>query len=368
MKIAIIGTRGIPNKYGGFEQFAEKISIGLVRIGYQVTVYNPHFHEYLSKNYNNVYIRRIFSPEKIIGSSANYLYDFLSLKDALKNNFDIIYECGYQSSSFSYLLLPINKSIIITNMDGLEWKRSKWNRIVKFLTKLSEKIAVKKSHYLVADNEGIREYYKKKFHKDSFMIPYGAEIFNSSDEKILEKINLEKYNYYLNIARLEPENNIETIIEGVIKSNSQMPLIIVGNTNTKYGSYLVKKYSSNSKVKFLGGIYDPEIINNLRHFSKIYFHGHSVGGTNPALLEAMACGAYVVAHDNEFNRNVLPVNSDFFKTSDDIKNLIDSINADKSQIFTQRKNNIIQIKSKYSWSNIIDQYEKLFLSLINQKK
>lgn len=368
MKIAIVGTRGIPNKYGGFEQFAEKLSIGLVEREHEVTVYNPHFHEYKLNKYKNVDIRRIFSPEKTIGSSANYIYDFLSLKDALSNNYDIIYECGYQSSSFSYLLLPINRSIIITNMDGLEGKRSKWNRIVKFLTKLSEKIAVKKSHYLVADNEGIRKYYKKNYNKDSFMIPYGAEIFNSSDEKILEKINVAKYNYYLNIARLEPENNIETIIKGVIESNSQMPLIIVGNTNTKYGSYLVKKYFSNSKVKLLGGIYDTEIINNLRHFSKIYFHGHSVGGTNPALLEAMACGAYVVAHDNEFNRNVLPDHSDFFTTSSDITNLVNLSDSNDNSIETQRKNNLSQIKTTYSWSNIIDQYEKLFITLINKYK
>jgi len=368
LKIAIIGTRGIPNKYGGFEQFAEKLSIGLVEREHDVTVYNPHFHEYKLKNYNNVIIRRIYSPEKIIGSSANYLYDFLSLKDALKNNFDLIYECGYQSSSFSYLLLPINNSIVITNMDGLEWQRSKWNRIVKFLTKLSEKIAVKKSHFLLADNEGIREYYIKYFNKDSFMIPYGAEIFNTPNEKMLLKYNLEKYSYFLNIARLEPENNVETIIVGLIKSSSNIPLIIVGNTNTKYGSYLEKKYSNNGKVIFLGGIYDTELINNLRHFSKIYFHGHSVGGTNPALLEAMACGSYIVAHDNQFNRNVLPINSDFFKSSDDIKNLVESIDSKESRITALRKNNVFQIESKYSWSNIIDQYEKLFITLIDKNK
>lgn len=166
MKIAFVSTRGIPNNYGGFEQFAEYISVGLVKRGHEVTVYSPNFHPYKEDSYKGVRIKHIYSPETWMGSSVgSFFYDFSSLKDALKNeDFDIIYEAGYTSIIPAYIWFNVKKRkrpIFTTNMDGLENKRSKFGPMVRRFLDWEEKMAVKYSHYLIADNMGIHDYYKE---------------------------------------------------------------------------------------------------------------------------------------------------------------------------------------------------------------
>lgn len=367
MKIAILGTRGIPNTYGGFEQFAEYLSVGLVNRGHSVAVYNVSFHEYKENEYKGVKIRKIYSPEKLIGASANFIYDFLCLKDALRNNFDVIYELGYHSNAPSYYFLKKNSPILITNMDGLEWKRSKWSFLTRKLIRHLERIAVERSDYLVSDNLAIQDYYKQKFGVESFYIPYGADVVTSFDKNILESYQVESTCYFLLIARLEPENNIEMILDGFVTSEHQCPFLVVGDKETKYGRYLQKKYRTDD-VHFLGSIYDKPVLDNLRYFSKLYFHGHSVGGTNPSLLEAMASQTLIVAHDNVFNRSVLGEDSFYFKDSDEVSSLIKD--SDLDHIYTSRliNNNLEKIKKSYSWEKIISTYESLVNNLLIKSK
>ena len=265
MKIAILGTRGIPNNYGGFEQFAEYLSLGLAKRGHEVTVYNPHFHPLDKNNFNGVNIIKIYSPETLLGGgAANFIYDFLCLKDAYNRGFDIIYELGYGSAAISYFLLSFRKgkTVLITNMDGLEWKRQKWNALVKWLTKKFEKIAINLSDYIISDNVGIQNYYRNAHQKESIFLPYGAELAIRLDEKFLQQYKLQPKKYFLVIARLEPENNLELIISGYLKSGAAETLIIIGNTNNKFGEYLNRKYVS-PNVHFLGGIYDKSTIDSL---------------------------------------------------------------------------------------------------------
>jgi len=285
MKIAILGTRGIPNNYGGFEQCAEQLSVQLVEKGYDVTVYSVNNHPYNKKSFKGVRIVKKWCPEHIIGSAAHFVYDFLCLKDALKKH-DVIFEFGYQSVAISFLLLSIKKSIIITNMDGLEWKRDKWSPFVKKMTKYFEYIATKKSTALISDNAGIKKYLYEKYNAKSTLIPYGVDEV-SPNQSIMQHYKMKPFLYFLLIARLEPENNIEMILNGYVKSKSDIPFLVIGNDKTKYGLSLKNKYKS-SGTKFLGSIYNKEHLDSLRHFAKCYFHGHSVGGTNPSLLEAMA--------------------------------------------------------------------------------
>ena len=367
MKIAILGTKGIPNNYGGFEQFAEYLSVGLVERDYSVTVYNPHFHIYKDCRYKGVDIKHIYSPEKYIGASANFIYDFLCLRDALKSDFDIILECGYHSNAPSYFL--VNKKsypILVTNMDGLEWKRSKWNKVTQWIIKKMEKLAVEKSHCLVSDNEGIRQYYLDNFGVDSYCIEYGAVNVNYFDSTYLQEFNLQSRNYFLLIARLEPENNIETILDGYIKSKeTTRSFLVIGNYQTKYGQYLKKKYSINKKILFLGAIYDKNKLDSIRCNACIYFHGHSVGGTNPSLLEAMGSNAFIVSHSNIFNRSILKDNALYFSTSDDVADIIGKeIPENIRNKFILNNNKTIS--ENYSWSHIIDLYENLFLTLLKR--
>lgn len=364
MKVAILGTRGIPNNYGGFEQFAEYLSVLLVKRNYQVTVYNPHYHLYKKNEYRGVQIKFIYSPEKYLGASANFVYDFLCMRDALKEDYDIILECGYHSNAPSYFLLNgKQKPILITNMDGLEWSRSKWNILTRWLIKKLEKLAVKKSHYLISDNIGIQQYYLERFGVKSNYIAYGANPVCEFSEKFLFPYSLSKDNYYILIARLEPENNIEMILNGYILSGSNLPFMVVGNCETKYGTYLKKKYL-NVNIHFIGGIYNKDVLDSLRYYSKAYFHGHSVGGTNPSLLEAMACKALVIAHSNVFNRSVLKDNAFFFSLDRDVSSIINNLEKNDCDIDIKKINNYKLIQNEYSWSVITDRYEKLFNSVL----
>lgn len=371
MKIAILGTKGIPNNYGGFEQFAEYLSVGLVNRGHSVTVYNPNYHPYKESMFKGVNIKRVFSPEKYLGSAANFIYDHLCLKHALEQNFDVIYEAGYHSVAFSYVLLSVKKirnPILITNMDGIEWKRSKWNRLTQKLIVELEKIAVKNSPYLISDNEGIRNYYLTQFNKDSYFLPYGADPVENINLSNLEKYNLVKHEYFILVARLEPENNIEPIIEGYFKSKSEFPLIVVGGYQTSYGKYLKERYA-NIKVRFLGGIYNKIELDSLRHFSIAYFHGHSVGGTNPSLLEAMACKCFVVAHMNEFNKSVLGESALYFLTSIEVNHIITRIHSLREENFlTFESRNSERLATEYSWRSVIEKHENLFLDLIEKEE
>lgn len=367
MKIAILGTRGIPNSYGGFEQFAEYLSVGLVELGHSVTVYNVHFHECDQLEFKGVEIRKIYSPEIQIGAAANFLYDYLCMKDALKQDFDIIYEAGYHSNAPSYYLLKKNSPIVITNMDGIEWKRSKWNYFTRQLIKKLEKIAVRKSDYLISDNSAIQEYYKKEFGADSFCIAYGADIVEQFNEELISPYNVTANNYFLLIARLEPENNIEMILDGYVLSADTRPLLVVGNAETKYGKFLQVKYR-NTNIRFLGAIYNKEVLDNLRHYCALYFHGHSVGGTNPSLLEAMASETLIAAHDNVFNKSVLNINALYFVKDKDVASIIrdlDSWGDDEKKFFIA--NNKAQTINCYSWKSIIFQYENLFSEILKKK-
>ena len=163
LKIAILGTRGIPNHYGGFEQFAEYLAKGLVERGFEVSVYNSHNHPYREKTWNGVEIIHCYDPEDKIGTAGQFIYDLNCIKDSRKRDFDIILQLGYTSSSVWNRFLPRKRTIITTNMDGLEWKRSKYSKPVQQFLKRAEGLAVKFSDHLIADSKGIREYLKEKY-------------------------------------------------------------------------------------------------------------------------------------------------------------------------------------------------------------
>lgn len=376
MKIAFISTRGIPNNYGGFEQFAEYISVGLVRRGHEVVVYSPHFHPYREPDYKGVRIKHIYSPEKWMGSSVgSFFYDFLSLRDALKKEkFDIIYEAGYTSIVPAYIWFNVKRikyPLFTTNMDGLEYKRTKFNKWVQKFVFWEERMAVKHSHYLIADNMGIRDYYKEKYGKESKFLAYGADVHEDYDVDVLKEYGLEAGGYFIVVARLEPENNLFMAIEGYLASNQygKRPLVVVGKTNTPYGKYLVERYGRDCNIRFVGGIYDFRKLNSIRHYSYAYFHGHSVGGTNPSLLEAMASGCFILAHDNIFNRAVLGENALYYGSTDAVTEMLDGIDqavsAHKKE-YTER--NLEVIRRDYSWEKLVDEHEEYFKWMLSQRK
>lgn len=355
MKVAILGTRGIPNNYGGFEQLAEFLSVALHLNGHDVYVYNSSLHPYKQNEFNGVKIIVCNDLENKVGTFGQFIYDYNCIADSRKRNFDVIIQLGYTSSSIWCFLLPKN-ALIITNMDGMEWKRSKYSFLVKQFLKLAEFLAVKSSHVLVADSKGIQTYLANKYQVKPCFIAYGAKPFYTTNSTILNKYELKPKQYYLLIARLEPENNIENIIKGYVKSNANEPLVIIGALNP-YGLKLKAQYGHHNII-FTGSIYNLEELNNLRYFSKMYFHGHTVGGTNPSLLEAMASQAFICAHRNEFNQSILENDALYFENENDIAQIINTSQSDEF-IKVTIANNLKRIEQLYTWPKIVSQYEQL---------
>lgn len=364
MKIGILGTRGIPNAYGGFEQFAQHLAKGLVEKGHDVSVYNSSNHPYKETIWNGVHIIFCYDPENKIGTAGQFIYDYNCLRDARKREFDVLLQLGYTSSAVWYRIWPKNATNIV-NMDGLEWKRAKYNNLTQRFLKWAERVAANYGDILVADSLGIKDHLREKYQKEAFYIPYGADIPQSFSESVITKYQLEKNQYFLLIARLEPENNIETVILGYLQSQQTYPLIIIGSTQNKYGQLLLKKYASGS-ILLPGAIYDQDTINALRHYAALYFHGHSVGGTNPSLLEAMACGCNIAAHDNVFNRAILADSAFYFSSAEDVKNIVHRPLANTT-INRWKILNIEKIKNTYNWKTIINDYESIFLQAIQAK-
>ena len=353
MRIAILGTRGIPNNHGGFEQFAEYLSQYLVNKGHQVWVYNSHNHSFQENRWNNVEIIHKFDPEYLIGTFGQFVYDFNCILDSRRRRFDVVLQLGYTSSSIWGRLLP-KRSVIITNMDGLEWKRTKYPGKVRKFLKYAEKLAIKWSDFHVADSIGIQEYLQKEYAILSKYIPYGAIPFTNPDKRLPETYDVRPYQYNMLIARLEPENNIEMILVGVSESDGTLPFLVIGKHETKYGDYLKNKFSGNENIRFLGGIYNIKHLNNLRYYSNLYFHGHSAGGTNPSLLEAMASETLIVAHENIFNKSILEEDAFYFQNANDIKQLL---RVKRGECTEMIKNNKQKIENRFSWDQINGQYE-----------
>jgi glycosyltransferase involved in cell wall biosynthesis len=365
LKIGILGTRGIPNHYGGFEQFAEHLSYGLLQRGHHVAVYNSSLHPYKKEYWNGVQIIHCRDWEHKIGTAGQFFYDLNCINDARKRNFDVLLHLGYTSDSVWYWRWP-KKTVNIVNMDGLEWQRSKYNRPTQRFLKWAEALAAKNAHSLIADSTGIQEYLLKKYGIKPVYIPYGAKPFVQPQISVLEKYKLIQHQYSLLIARMEPENNIETIIKGHLAANLNYPLFVIGNITNKFGKYITGRYNVSS-IKFSDAIYDQFELDNLRYYSSIYFHGHSAGGTNPSLLEAMACGCRIAAHNNPFNKAVLQHEADYFNDSNEIAAIINTPKA-VSTLDHWKRLNLDRIRIEYNQEKIVDGYEEVMLSACGKKK
>jgi glycosyltransferase involved in cell wall biosynthesis len=355
LKIAILGTRGIPNHYGGFEHISEYVSAGLVKRGHQVSVYNSHNHPYRQDTWNGVDIVHCYDPEYLMGAAGQFVYDFNCIMDARRKRFDVVLIMGYTSSSVWGLLYP-QQSVIITNMDGLEWKRSKYSPKVQQFLKYAEKLAVKHSDYYISDSIAIKSYLGEKYNIDSQYIPYGADVLaedERQDVTLNANVNPE---YFLLMARMEPENNIETILEGFNNSNSQKSFKVIGDTSNRCGKFITHKFNNDERIQFQGPIFDNTRVRAMQNNSYLYFHGHSVGGTNPSLLEAMASEALIAAHKNPFNEAVLTTDAFYFNNATEVRQLVENVRRDTNES-NMVKNNLHKIQNQFNWETIINQYE-----------
>jgi len=356
MKLGIVGTRGIPAKYGGFETFAQELAPRLVDRGVEVIVYCDKG-SYDSEEYMGVRLQYL----KTTKSNNPLKFYYEGLKVGIKEC-EIVIVTGLGAAIF-YPIIKRGKSILITNTDGIEYKRDKWGLFKKMFLKLSEYIDVKFSDVLIADSKGIKDHLINKYNiteKKVWLLEYGAYLNDYIDYSYLEEMQVKHYNYYLIVSRLVPENNIHIMIDGFKKSNIEKPLIIVGNLDdTVYVNELVKY--KNKRIRFIGGIYDQQKLKALRASCFAHIHGHSVGGTNPSLLEAMGSGNLIIAHDNIFNKEVIGEHGFYFRDSQDMFNCLNQIEQlskeEREKISNHLKSMIL---SYYNWDLIADRY---FLNL-----
>jgi glycosyltransferase involved in cell wall biosynthesis len=365
MKIAILGTRGIPNNYGGPETNAEMMSPIFIALGHEVTVYSPDEHPYQQNSWQGIRIKHIYNQESRLGIWGTLAYDFLCLRDALASDFDIVLELGYVPVAIFYPLFFRRRAKLVTNMDGLEWKRSKWNAVLQRFARLTEVPGARCSDALIADNEAIRDYLRESYGRDSYFIPYGAAAVAGPDPAHLERYGVQAQAYFMLIARLEPENNIEIILDGYLKSGDTRPFLVVGKTTTAYGARLLEKYAAAPRIQFLGGIYDYTVLSSLRWQAAVYFHGHSVGGTNPSLVEAMASSAYIAAHDNPFNRSVLEANAWYFTDTADVARIINADHSIDRADFSAR--NLDKVRVVYNWEVVAREHLRVFEQVIARR-
>ena len=359
LRIGIMGSRGIPNAYGGFEQFAEYLSRGLVQRGHEVWVYQSHQHPYEAAEWEGVHLVRVNDPEATLGTAGQFLYDLNSIRDARKRNFHILYHLGYTSDSVWAGLWP-RKAVNVVNMDGLEWKRSKYSGPVQRFLKWAEKQAAVRADALVADSTGIRDYLQQTYGKASEFLPYGADVPERQPASVLQPLGLEPNGYHLLIARMEPENHVEEIIRAHLAVPNAPKLVLVGSLKTPLGQRL-HQFIGSEQLQFLGSLYDKPLLDALRQHAALYLHGHSVGGTNPSLLEAMAAGALIAAHDNRFNRAILGEQAAWFSDADSLAKLLQSDWVQQHQHLREAGRQCIA--EAYTWDSIIDQYEHYFQRL-----
>jgi glycosyltransferase involved in cell wall biosynthesis len=293
-------------------------------------------------------------------------YDAACLWHA-RSSFDVIYMLGYGSSALCWLPRIWGTKVWI-NMDGLEWARGKWGRIARWYLRLSEAMAMWTPDRIIADAAAIKESLQSRYRRlpPCDVIPYGCEIVSEARPEDLKSFGLEPGSYYLVVCRFEPENLIREIVEGFLESNTQARLVLVGD-HTRKSVYVqsLGKYKSD-RLLFTGTVYDTARIHALRYFCRAYLHGHSVGGTNPSLLEAMGCGNVVIANDNPFNREVLGGSALFFSTPEEVSAGLHGVDSGKVDIVKMKARVVERVKQYYSWSRITDYYCEL-ISLASSK-
>src|ERR1035437_518355 len=301
MKIAILGTRGIPANYGGFETFAEELSSRLVQKGHAVVVYGrTHYIQYQAATYKGV--RLVLLPTIRQKYFDTAVHTFLSVCHVMFRDADVVLICNAANSIFSFLPRLTGKKTVV-NVDGLERKRDKWNAIGKAYYLLSEWLSTFLPAAMVTDAKAIQDYYLSRYGKRSYFIPYGASDIRTESRDALDRLGLEPGEYFLYVSRLEPENNAHLVVKAFERVETPKKLVVLGDAPYARGYIAQVKSTSDPRIVFPGAIYGTGY-RELQSHAFCYVHATKVGGTHPALIEAMSCARCVLFLDTKENREV----------------------------------------------------------------
>ena len=353
-KVAIIGTVGVPANYGGFETLVENL-IGQNTsewIEYTVFCSGKEYPQRMSvyKGAKLEYINL-----KANGAQST-LYDIQTMRK-VGNEYDVALVLGVSGCIYLPLFRRKFSNKLIVNIDGLEHRREKWGKIAKWFLKKSEAMAVRYANVVVADNKGIQEYVKETYGKNSALIAYGGdhverEVSAEKAKQVLRDYDVEVGKYSIAVCRIEPENNCHMILEAFAVSGKR--LMYIGNWNrSQFGKWLKKRYAGYKNITMHDPEYDLDTLYVLRSNAEMYIHGHSAGGTNPSLVEAMYIGRPIVAYDVVYNRATTDNKASYFKSSDELMELL------KQEIANGEDMKQIA-QEKYTWKIIASQYENLY--------
>ncbi|MWK34004.1 DUF1972 domain-containing protein [Actinomadura sp. J1-007] len=358
----MIGTRGVPARYGGFETAVEEIGKRLAAAGHEITVYcrgerHPE-PEYLG-------MRLVHLPAVKRKVAETLSHTGLSVLHAARRRPD----AALVFNAANAPLLPVLRTLripVATHVDGLEWKRTKWSGTGQRYYRTAESLAVRWSDALISDALGIRDYYRERFGAESVFIAYGAPILEETDTAKLAEAGYAPGRFHLVVARFEPENHVHLAIEGYRRSAAREPLVIVGSAPyaDEYTARLRELAGDDPRVTFLGGVWDQDLLDALYAGALTYVHGHSVGGTNPSLLRAMGAGASVLAYDVNFNREVLGEEAGrFFGDAASLAAAIEAAEADPGAAADRGGAARKRAAERYVWDDVAAAYERLCVDL-----
>lgn len=363
MHIAILGTRGIPANYGGFETFAEQLSVRLVERGHKVTVYcRSHHVEKGLKEFRGV--RLVVLPTVRHKYFDTVVHTYLSVLHALFQRYDVVLMCNAANAVFIPKLTLTGTPVAI-NVDGLERKRKKWNFLGRLYYALGERASVWFATEVVTDAKAIEDYYLAEYGKRSTMIAYGADVERQTDAQALREFGVEPEDYFLYVSRLEPENNAAMVIEAFRKIETEKKLVIVGDAPyaNEYKERLRELAADDPRIIFTGFVFGQGY-KSLQQNAYAYIHATEVGGTHPALIEAMGYGNCVLTYSTEENIEVVGDAAIIFTNTETLSGGVERVAKNESLVRQYRRKAQDRIRYEYSWESITDKYEELFKRII----
>lgn len=361
MRIAMIGTRGVPARYGGFETAVEEIGRRLAAGGHEVTVYTRG-EKHPEPTYLGMKLVHLPAVKKKVAETLSHTALSVGHAAVRRPQVALVFNAANAP------LLPVLRTLripVATHVDGLEWKRAKWSGAGQRYYKTVEKLAVRWSDALISDAVGIQDYYRETFGASSVFIPYGAPILGETDTGKLREAGYEPGGFHLIVARFEPENHLHVKIEGFRASRATRPLVVVGSApySDTYTARLHELAGGDPRIRFVGGVWDQDLLDAYYAGALTYLHGHSVGGTNPSLLRAMGAGASVLAYDVNFNREVLGDSGRFFGDAASLAAAVEAAEADPAGTALLGEAARKRAAESYVWDDVARAYEKLCADL-----
>ncbi len=354
-KVTIIGTVGVPGSYGGFETLADNLVKfhELNKLDMDISVFcSSDRSEFKKETYLSASLRYINIDANGISS---VLYDIVSMVISLKKKDDYMIVLGVSGAIFFPIIRLVSKTKIISNIDGIEWRREKWKGLSKVFLRWSEFFAVRFAHVVITDNKVIEDYVLERYGRASITIPYGGDhaLLHEPDATTSHVL---PPSYALCLCRIEPENNTAMILEAWVDTDE--PLVFVGNwERSEYGRSLKEKYKNIDHIYIVDPIYEPAALRAIRNNASLYVHGHSAGGTNPSLVEMMHFEIPVIAFDCGFNRETTENAAEYFTSSSGLKKCVESLSESKKILIGKSMLKIALMR--YSWDTVAGSYFSL---------